>query len=393
MTPPAIWTKDFIINCLICFIVNQSYYMTMVVIADYASTVLNATLAEAGLACGVFIVGTLFARIFLGGFIERIGLKRSLYAGIFIFLAASLINLPIASLYPLYAVRFVQGIGFGLASSTTGTIMAHIVPPSRRGEGTSYYAMFVTLETAIGPFAGLYFYRGGIETNIILGSVFLVVAALGAYLLHVPATDTTAAQNAPSLFSWQNFIEKTALPMALLTLLVNLGFASILSFMASFAKEANLMESSKYFFLVYALCTIVSRPFTGRWFDSRGANFVMYPSFLFFAVSLFLLSRSTSGWMLLGAAAAMGLGYGTYMSCSQAIIIGTASKNRMGLAISTFFVFMDLGVGFGPYVLGHLIPFLHFRGLYMSLAFLLLVCAVLYYFIHGKKQIARTGIR
>lgn len=389
MNSSAIWTKDFIINCIICFIVNQSYYMTMVVIADYTATALHASLSEAGFACGVFILGTLFARLFLGGCIEKMGLKRSLYIGLSVFLAASLVNLLITDLYPLYAVRFVQGIGFGLSSSTTGTIMAYIVPSSRRGEGTSYYAMFVTLGTAIGPFAGLYFYRNGsISENLIIGSILLVVAFIATYLLHAPDTAASAARKkAASFFSLQNFIEPTALPIALLTLLVNLGFASILGFMASFAKEAGLIESSKYFFLLYALCTIGSRPFTGRWFDSRGANFVMYPAFILFSVCLFLISQATTGWMLLAAAAAMGLGYGTYMSCSQAIIIGLSPKNRMGIATSTFFVFMDLSVGLGPYVLGTFIPYLHFRGIYFTLGILLLMCAVLYYAIHGRRAV------
>lgn len=41
MNTSAIWTKDFILNCIVCFVVNQSYYMTMVVIADYAATALR----------------------------------------------------------------------------------------------------------------------------------------------------------------------------------------------------------------------------------------------------------------------------------------------------------------------------------------------------------------
>lgn len=56
MNTSAIWTRDFILNCLVCFVVNQSYYMTMVVIADYAAMALHASLAEAGLACGIFIL-------------------------------------------------------------------------------------------------------------------------------------------------------------------------------------------------------------------------------------------------------------------------------------------------------------------------------------------------
>ena len=346
MNTSAIWTKDFILNCIVCFVVNQSYYMTMVVIADYAATALHASLAEAGLACGIFILGTLFARLFLGGCIERIGLKRSLYIGLFLFLAASLLNIGIHSLYLLYAARFVQGVGFGLSSSTTGTIMAHLV----------------------------------------VGSALLILAFAATALLHVPASDhdPSASARPRSYLSLQNFIEPTAIPVAFLTLLVNLGFAAILGFMASFAKEADLLASSKYFFLVYALFTVCSRPFTGRWFDSRGANFVMYPAFIFFALSLCFISLSTSGWMLLGAAALMGLGYGTYMSCSQAIIIGLAPRGRMGLATSTFFVFMDLSVGAGPLVLGALLPYAGFCVMYAALAVLLACCAVLYYVLYGQ---------
>lgn len=247
--------------------------------------------------------------------------------------------------------------------------------------------MFVTLGTAVGPFAGLYFYSDGVILyNLVAGSALLILAFAATALLHVPAEDhePSASARPRSYLSLQNFIEPTAIPVAFLTLLVNLGFAAILGFMASFAKEADLLASSKYFFLVYALVTVCSRPFTGRWFDSRGANFVMYPAFLFFALSLCFISLSTSGWMLLGAAALMGLGYGTYMSCSQAIIIGLAPRGRMGLATSTFFVFMDLSVGAGPLVLGALLPYAGFRVMYAALAVLLACCAVLYYVLYGQ---------
>lgn len=80
----------------------------------------------------------------------------------------------------------------------------------------------------------------------------------------------------------------------------------------------------------------------------------------------------------------MGLGYGTYMSCSQAIIIGLAPRGRMGLATSTFFVFMDLSVGAGPLVLGALLPYAGFCVMYAALAVLLACCAVLYYVLYGQ---------
>ena len=86
-----------------------------------------------------------------------------------LFIIGTALNFVIYSLWSISFVRFVQRIGFGIASTSTGTIMAQIVPSSRRGEGTSYYAMFVTTATAIGPFAGIYFYQAGdLTINLII---------------------------------------------------------------------------------------------------------------------------------------------------------------------------------------------------------------------------------
>lgn len=74
-----LWTRSYILNNMTCFILNVSYYMLMVIMTDYAVSRLGATLSMAGFATGSFIVGALLARIFMGGQIERIGLKRSAY--------------------------------------------------------------------------------------------------------------------------------------------------------------------------------------------------------------------------------------------------------------------------------------------------------------------------
>lgn len=134
----VLWTRSYILNNLVCFIINVSYYMLMVIMTDYASHQLHGTLSEAGFATGSFIIGALLARFFMGGRIERIGLKKSAYLGIFIFLAALMANFFTTTIAQLSLVRLIQGFGFGTGSTTTGAIMAHMVPSSRRGEGTSY---------------------------------------------------------------------------------------------------------------------------------------------------------------------------------------------------------------------------------------------------------------
>ena len=88
--------------------------------------------------------------------------------------------------------------------------------------------------------------------------------------------------------------------------------------------------------------------------------------------------------MLLLAGALIGLGYGNFISCAQAISIKDVPPHRLGLATATFFIFVDLGFGIGPYILGSLVPFTEYRGLYFMMTVVILATVPLYYFLHGR---------
>lgn len=388
MNGNTLWTRSYVLNNTVCFIINIAYYMLMVIMADYAVNRFGASLSQAGFAAGAFIVGALLARLLLGGQIERIGLKRSACLGTVVFLAGLTANLFVNSVTGLSAVRVIQGIGFGIGSTTTGAIMARMVPEARRGEGTSYYAMFVTLATAVGPYAGASLYDGnGLTTDILASGLLLAVCLVVIRFISIPhgveTRDAAVKEHHTGIFS--TFFEPKAIPIALITFLVSLGFAGILGFIATYERETGLTEAGRYFFVFYALFTLVSRPVTGRLFDSRGASFVMYPAFLIFGAGLFVFAFASNGWMLLAVAACLGIGFGTYMSCAQAITIMVSPSNRVGVATSTFFIFMDLGVGFGPSLMGLIVPCIGFRGLYIILSIVQFACAALYWLLVARK--------
>ncbi|NIV34833.1 MAG: MFS transporter, partial [Anaerolineae bacterium] len=52
--------------------------------------------------------------------------------------------------------RFLHGIGVGIAATAIATVVAHLIPPSRTGEGIGYFSMSASLATAIGPFIGIF---------------------------------------------------------------------------------------------------------------------------------------------------------------------------------------------------------------------------------------------
>ncbi|WP_223218718.1 MFS transporter, partial [Streptococcus pneumoniae] len=84
----------------------------------------------------------------------------------------------------------------------------------------------------------------------------------------------------------------------------------------------------------------VTRPFTGKIYDHFGENKVMYPVLLSFAIGLAILSIVSSPFLLLLSAAFIGFGYGTIVPTAQAIAIQQSPTSKMGLATSTFYIFV-----------------------------------------------------
>lgn len=120
--------------------------------------------------------------------------------------------------------------------------------------------------------------------------------------------------------------------------------------------------------------------------DIKGANVIIYPGFVILAVGFIILSKADTSFMFLLSGALIGLGFGNMQSCAQAIAIKVTPPERIGLATSTFFIFLDIGLGFGPYILGVIIPMTGYEWLYFILGIVSLAALVLYYFIHGRKD-------
>src|SRR5699024_5126401 len=122
------------------------------------------------------------------------------------------------------------------------------------------------------------------------------------------------------------------------------------------SEEIGLVEAGGMFFLVYAVVILVTRPFTGKLMDVKGANSIAYPGIIIAAIGMFILSQATTSFVLLLAAVLIGLGYGNYQSCTQAVAIKVTPIERMGLANSTYFISLDFALGMGPLILGLIEP-------------------------------------
>jgi MFS family permease len=390
--PAPLWTRNFVLVSSINFQLVLIFYLLVVVIVGYAVAELGATTAQAGLVSGLFIVGTLVGRLLVGQFLEHFSRKTTLVAGLIGFLVFSFMYFIHFDVRMLLLVRFMHGFMMGIASSVLGTIIAQILPPARRGEGIGYYSMSSTLGTAIGPFLAIWMMLHiGYNAIFIVSSIIAVSCLIVALLIQIPNLPQTEAapikENAvqrakTSLMS--RFIEPKALPISIIMLLASICYSGVLSFINFYAKEIDLVETASFFFLTYAIAILISRPITGPLMDRKGANIIMYPAFVLMGIALILLSTANSAWGLLLCAALLGFGYGNIQSVCQTIAVKSTSIERMGFATSTFFIFLDAGLGFGPYFIGKSLDYIGYSELYLYSALAAFACIAVYFLLHGR---------
>ncbi|WP_211748032.1 MFS transporter [Paenibacillus sp. Marseille-Q4541] len=387
-TKERLWTKDFLIVFGVNFLLFLCFYLLVVVIPSYAIKEFHVSESLAALGSSIFVIGALIGRLAGGSLIERVGRKRMLFTGLIFFALLGLLYFVINSMAALLVVRFLHGMAFALASTATGTISASLIPHSRRGEGTGYYGVSIIIASAIGPFLGLMI-SGNVSVtgNFVLCAVLGVLSLLAAFFMKVPQLTLTAEQKGDLKgLKLSNFIEPKAVPISIVSFFMGFAYSSILSYLTLYAEKISLTEVASFFFIVYAIVVILTRPFTGKWFDKYGVNFVMYPAIISFAIGIFLLSQVHSGFMLLISAVFVGLGYGTTQSSAQALAVKKSPVHRMGLATSTFYICVDVGIGVGPFLLGFLAPSIGYRGMYIAMGILLVVALFLYYLIVGRKE-------
>lgn len=395
-----LWTKNFILVSAINFQLVLIFYLLVVVIVGYAVAELGASTAQAGLVSGVFIVGTLVGRLLVGQFLERFGRKFTLIVGLTGFLLFSCLYFIHFDIGMLLFVRFMHGFMMGIASSVLGTIIAQILPVTRRGEGIGYYSMSSTLGTAIGPFLAIWMMLNiGYHAIFMVSSVIALSCLVVALCIKVPniapthlskISELQASSEQQNIIS--RFVEPKALHISFVMLLASICYSGVLSFIHFYANEINLVEAASFFFLMYAIAILISRPITGPMMDRKGANVIMYPAFIIMGSALLILSFAHSAWMLLLCAALLGFGYGNIQSICQTIAVKSCSIERMGFATSTFFIFLDAGLGFGPYFLGKLLEYLGYSQLYLYSAYAAFACIAVYYFVYGRHHTVKTAI-
>ncbi|WP_278363886.1 MFS transporter [Acinetobacter schindleri] len=386
-TTAPLWNRSFILCVLNNLFLFTYYFALIAILPIYITTDLGGTVKEAGLALTLFLVSSIAIRPFSGLIIEKLGKKLAMRGAGLLFALFAFSYLLIDSMSSLLIVRFLHGIWFSILTTVTVPVANDFIPDQRKGEGMGYFVMSTNLGVVFGPlialttiqFTSFQMLFGILAVLISLGLIFSLILNIR----ELPQAKLKTAEK--SRLSLQDIIETKVLAVSFVALLTAFAYSSITSFITVFAETKQLLAYVSLFFIVFALSMLLVRPWVGKFYDSKGPA-VIYPSLIFFALGLVLVTLVNNQWMLWLSAVFIGIGYGSLFPCLQTLAIQAVEKQRMGHAISTFFTLFDLGLAVGSVMMGIFIAHWGYETTYMLCAMIVILTLLVYRYTISKKR-------
>lgn len=392
-------TPTFAMGWVANFLQFLVFYFLITTMALYAIKEFNASETAGGLAASAIVIGAIFSRFVSGYIIDRFGRRKIVLISVIATTIACALYIPIDSLGLLYANRFFHGVAYAFSTTAIMAMVQELIPPQRRSEGTGYLSLGTTLSAALGPAVAL-LVLGSFDYQmlfiVVLGiSIFSLIASVFLYFRSsesAPELDENGQKPAPPKFNLKSIVNPKIVPIGLFMLIVCLAYSGVISHINGFAEQRDVVTGAGFFFIAYALSMFVMRSYLGKLQDRRGDNIVIYLGLFFQIISFVILFLSTENWQVVIAGLAAGLGYGTLMPAAQSIAVGVVDKREFGSAFSTLFLFVDIGFGIGPIVLGALATSIGFGPMYAVLAVVSVLAGIYYLFAHAGSERAKRGV-
>ncbi|GAE45105.1 major facilitator family transporter [Mesobacillus boroniphilus JCM 21738] len=370
---------------------RESIYLHVIPDADptlppYIKSI-GATGTEIGLVTALFSIGAVLSRPFIGFMLEYRTRKPLVLIG-------ALMLLLITFLYPLsqvviifLAFRLLHGLAWGWSTTVNGTAAVDVVPNSRLGEGMGYFGLSITIGMIIAPSLGIFLYQITTFDNLVyISGVLGAIALLLLASVHYQTPDQVLKTKKEDLkFTYLgSLIEKAGWFPATLTLLISLGYGTIVTFIVIFGEERGI-EQIFLFYLFNAIFASLSRPVAGKWFDQKGPIRLVILTISITFAGMWVLSFAHSSAMIAVAGVLFGVGFGSLIPTLQSWTLSMTPSNRRGVANGMFFSSIDLGIGLSGLVFGILAQYIELGTLFqISSGFIVL--ALILTILKGRRK-------
>jgi MFS family permease len=378
MTPPArLATAPYLLMCLVACLAYANQYGLMPVIPLFVDHLGHSPFV-AGLVLLAFSLPSFIVRPVLGRIADRSG-AAAVLAGGTLLLGAVTLPLLLPSLFVLFCVNVMRGLGWAGVNTGAYAVLAAVAPPARRGEASGYFNAALSATAVLVPAVGLWLLAlpGGFRNVFLAGAgIALTGGALALVLVRMVRRPAAAPRTEEA--GSKDWIDRGVLVATGINLCTAMVYPSLVAF-TPLAARTNGIAHVEWFYIVSGVATIVLQPLIGRMSDrvSRGT-----------AITAGLLAQLAGLLLVLYADEIVVLSIGGFVASTGMALVGSittalamdqADPRHRGRAMATYSMSWQLGAGGGALMAGGLADLLGFRGMYAGCVVVTLIgFAVLY---------------
>lgn len=357
-----LYTKDVKLVLAASFFFLMNPMLINPVIAGFATSV-GASSLLAGVVAGATNLTSLLLRPVAGNLTDRVSKYHLTLVGGSLFVVASLGYSLTTNIDVIISCRVITGIGYTLCSVCMATWMAGLLPADKIGSGMGIYGLANAMGMAVGPALAVYLYAHFsyqlvFWTSAVCSLLMLIlIQFVGNRGIPRPIKQATSRRRI-------RIVQPKVIPVALILMLFSLPYFATQTYLVSYIEQRHFAVSAGAFFPVYAIILLGLRlglrdlfdhvPFKTFFWSCLGCNFV----------GVFALVDLSNWLMLVIAALGLAAGYGLMYSICQAKALTLVPRRDRGLANSTFYIGIDLGMTLGPMFGGLISTFLPWTWFY-----------------------------
>ena len=364
------WNRDFILLTLSNFFMCITYYALISALPVYLVNELHAGKSQVGVVLAAYTIASVIIRPFSGFALDKFG-RRTVFLLALIFYTSLFAGYLVAfCIVALIALRFAQGLTWGVTTISGSTIAVDIIPSAQRGEGIGYFALSTTMGMSVGPIVGAFIIHHGGYSELFISALFISLASLFmAYLIRLPKKLTSKRDIE---FSVENLFHRKSILPSINLMVIMTTYGGLLSFIALFGREIGI-ENTSLFFLIFAIGIATSRLTSGKTFDRKGPLGILTFCLILMIIGFPLLAlvRNAAGFYI--SALIIGFGIGVVFPTFQSIVNNLANNGNRGAANSTLYTALDLGMGLGMMISGLIAQYISISALFLISAVVCLV--------------------
>jgi predicted MFS family arabinose efflux permease len=150
---------------------------------------------------------------------------------------------------------------------------------------------------------------------------------------------------------WSSLFEKTSIRPSLNVFITMIAYGGLISFIALYGLEIGIQNASLYF-LIFSIGIAAARLTAGKEFDREGPGRIITLCLILLIIGFPLLALAKNSVLFYLSAIIIGFGNGVIFPTFQSMVNNLSDSTHRGVANSTLYTAVDLGMGCGMLLAG-----------------------------------------